>query len=237
MKSWVYSIFILLLLLNGCAATEPSAPSEWSYQIEGSTPTYSNSPAPRDADTLSETEQYFLAFAKSYSIACINLDFSSPEDLSDEEKYRIFVFLQNHISREKGDAYALEKQLYSTEDEACVVPVALVNQWLEEYLNTAIAEPESALPAYDSERFGYDARRDAFVVPSLSGFGGVRACGLLESSQEGELLTMTIGFYHPDYFDKTPPVYFLSSTVRMQIKLDEKERLKYQMLCWETTEF
>lgn len=196
---------------------------------------------PRTTESLSEIESYFLSFAQSYSICCNDRDFCTADELNDAEKYRFFLFIQTFINTKNGDPYQLEKELYNKYEDAVEVPVSVVRQWLLLYLGTDQFNPSNALPSgceeverYGRRPFGYDSKADIFVVPSLSGFGGVRACGLLDSKITDGVITMNIGLYNPDKFDNKTPEYELYAYVKMKIKLISDDPMQFQLISWDT---
>ncbi|MEM1486170.1 hypothetical protein V6615_15065 [Oscillospiraceae bacterium PP1C4] len=198
---------------------------------------------PDTAEELTdETEKKFLLFAQNYSICCSNINFRSVDDLSDADKYLLFRFFQDNITYQKGTPNKLEKELYSEKEDAVIVPVAIVRQWLHIYLGTDSFNPSNALTTafeginrHGKRPYGYDLNNDVFVVPSLSGFGGVRACGLLNTENKDGIITMDIGFYNPEKLYNNPPVYDLYSCVKMQVKPTLDDPMQFQLLSWVTT--
>lgn len=182
---------------------------------------------PLTEEERASLEEYFLGFAEGYSIVTLGIPFNPPSDLTDAEKYTLFLFLQ---SRPREDGTSLEQELYSEQEQACVVPVSVVNEYLQEYLETELLKPELALEdMFSSPKYGYDPERRAFIVPALSGFGGYRDFALLDSELKEDTLTLSIGSFGPDTPLDTPP----DERIRMRVKLTGLDPLRFQLLSWE----
>ncbi len=196
--------------------------------------------APLDTATLTETEQFFLDFAYHYSLSMEDVYFTDAEALSNKEKYQFFDFVQNFINIKKQTPNELEATLYRPEEEAVVIPVSTIREWLRTYLGTDQFDPSKVqlFSTDDSQRkglrpFGYDSAKDVFLAPSLSGFGGVRACGVLHCKITGQQLEMELGFYNPDLFYSKPPEYEMYKQVTLQVKQSD-DPLQFQLLSWES---
>ena len=179
---------------------------------------------------LSEEEtagltDYFMGFAESYSIVTLDIPFTSPEKLSEAEKYTIFLFLQ---TRFHADGKTLEQELYSKQEGACIIPLRLVNDYLQEYLGTEISRPEAAIGRFDqTKKRGYDSERAAFIESALSGFGGYREFSLLDSELQEDVLTLHIG--SSDELG-VPPT---EERVRMRVRIFGLHPLRFQLLSWD----
>lgn len=171
-----------------------------------------------------------------------DVSFADAEMLNDTEKYRFFVFIQSFVDMKKQTPNELEAMLYHPEEEAVVIPISTIREWLRTYLGTEQFDPSKVnlFSTDPSERdglrpFGYDSTEDVFLAPSLSGFGGVRACGVLHSKLTGQQLEMELGFYNPDLFYSQPPEYELYSRVNMKINLSDNP-MQFQLLSWELSD-
>ncbi len=196
--------------------------------------------APLDTATLTETEQFFLDFAYHYSLIMDDVFFTDAEMLKDKEKYRFFVFIQSFIDMKKQTPNELEATLYRPEEKAVVIPVSTIREWLRTYLGTEQFDPSKVklFSTDNSQRkglrpFGYDSTDDVFLAPSLSGFGGVRACGVLHSEITGQQLEMELGFYNPDLFYSESPEYEMYKQVILQVEQSE-DPMRFQVLSWES---
>lgn len=253
---------MMLAALSGCAPSSgtESSVQETSQQMSASyevreeslsedTPSTEDSSdshvqatvlAPLDTATLTETEQFFLDFAYHYSLSMEDVYFTDAEALSDKEKYQFFNFIQNFINIKKQTPNELEATLYRPEEEAVVIPVSIIREWLRTYLGTDQFDPSKVqlFSTDDSQRkglrpLGYDSAKDVFLAPSLSGFGGVRACGVLHCKITGQQLEMELGFYNPDLFYSEPPEYEMYKQVMLRVEQSE-DPMQFQVLSWES---
>ena len=191
-------------------------------------------------EDLSERENFFLDFAEWYSICTRDISFSHPEQLSEAEKYRIALCLLDYFAEEPLDAVdGLEKNaLYDEDEQLFALPLTLVNGCLGKYLDVCISEPAEALEGlYDGDpKYRYDSQRSAFLVPSLSGFGGWRNFGLIDSQFEEGIYTLTLGLYDPGDAEAGATVYEVTQTVRMRVELTGKEPEDFRLLSYEVLE-
>lgn len=185
-------------------------------------------------DIEDETERFYLTFARDYSICCGTMNFQSADDLSDANKFLLFKFFQYYINREKGTPSKLEAKYYSHKDHAVVLPVSTVVHWLKIYLGTDSFDPAKA--ALDDLSLTYDSATETIIVPSLSGFGGVRCCGLLDAETTDGILTMDVGFYYDEEVEQTPPEFHCYEQVELKVKLRD-DPYQFQLLSWVTTKY
>lgn len=83
----------------------------------------------------------------------------------------------------------------------------------------------------------YDSATNSLIVKMLSGFGGVRFCGLLDAETTDGILTMDVGFYYYDEkVDQTPPEFDCYEQVELKVKLSD-DPYQFQLLSWVTTKY
>ena len=232
-KKIPFILFCILLIFFHSACNNVNDQYSASHSSAGTD--YCDVPPLLIEDLEGKPEQFFLTFARDYSICCGTMNFRSANDLSDANKFLLFYFFQDYIDRQKGTPYQLEANYFSEKENAVVLPVSTVKQWLKIYLGTDSFDPASAV--LEDGSLTYDSETDTLIVPMLSGFGGVRACGLLKTNTSDEILTMDIGFYNPETFNQNPPEFDCYEYVQMQVKLSQNNPYEFQLLSWVTTRY
>lgn len=194
-------------------------------------------------DIQEEEIARFLNFATGYSAACSGMNFTNPAQLSDAEKYQFFCFIQSYVDRLSGveGAESLESILYHPEEDAVIVPVPIMQEYLHLYLGVSEFDPVSAFGLEQEEGgregkmpYGYNPEHNAYVTPTISGFGGGRFSGLLAEGRLGDVLTLHVGFYDSDPVAAHPAEYKLLGWVEMQVRTGE-DPLDFTLLRWVTT--
>lgn len=159
---------------------------------------------------------------------------------SEAEKYRIALCLLDYFAKESLEAVdGPEKNaLYDECEQLFALPLSLVNGCLEKYLGVCISEPSEALGGLyvGDPQYRYDSQRSAFLVPSLSGFGGWRNFGLIDSQFEEGICTLPLGLYDPGDAEAGDSVYEVTRTILMRVAITEEKLEDFRLLSYEVLE-